>query len=320
MVGRRFAEPEPRLTFLSIFGPLSVMLLLMLWGAVVIVAFALIYYGLGSQFQAVDGPVNFGTLLYMSGSTFLTLGLGDISSPHPFDRLLIIAEAATGYVFLSLIITYMPLLDQAYAAREVGSLLIGSRAGSPPGAIRLLHRYTRAEHDDILRGNLREAERWMAETIQSHLSHPVVSFYRAQHFGQSWLVSLTTMLDTCALLIVSGRGLPREQARLTYGMGLRLLADLARALGVPVAPPVRWRLTADDLPNLRAALDAAGIPLTLGPDEGATLLLLSQRYDVYLHALSSWLMISLPGWISPTGVGLAETVSDKRVASDPIGV
>ena len=110
----------------------------------------------------------------MSGSTFLTLGLGDVTSPHPFDRFLVIIEAATGFVFLGLIITYMPLLDQAYSSREVGSLLIMSRAGSPPSAIRLLRRYAGTDHHEVLRGNLREGERWMAEILQSHLSHPVL--------------------------------------------------------------------------------------------------------------------------------------------------
>jgi hypothetical protein len=61
--GERIRDREVRLTFLSIYGPISVMLLLLLWGVLVIVAFALIYYGLGSQFRAATGPVDFGTLL-----------------------------------------------------------------------------------------------------------------------------------------------------------------------------------------------------------------------------------------------------------------
>ena len=63
-----------------------------------------------------------------------------------------IFESATGLIFLGLIITYMPLLDQAYASREVGNLLIRSRAGTTPSAIRLLHRYAGTDHSEILRG------------------------------------------------------------------------------------------------------------------------------------------------------------------------
>jgi hypothetical protein len=39
--------------------------------------------------------------------------------------------------------------------------------------------------------------------------------------------------------------------------------------------------------------------LRLGPTEGTELLRLNHRYDVYLHAMSRWLMITLPPWIPP---------------------
>jgi hypothetical protein len=302
-VGRRIRQPGLRLSFLAIYGPLSVMLLLALGAGLLIAAFALIYHGLGRRFQAAGGSVDFGTLLYMSGSTFLTLGLGDVTSPDPIVRLFMILEAGTGYTFLALVITYMPLLDQAYGSREVGNLLIHSRAGRPPGAVQLLRQYPGADRSEILRSNLREAERWMAEILQSHLSHPVLSFYRAQHLGQSWLVSLTTVLDSCALLIAGGGGLPAVQARPTYLMGIRLLEDLTHALGIAVDPRCRPRLSEDDLPALIAASEGAGLGLTLGPGENSELLRLVRRYDVYLLALSEWLVIPLPSWIPPKAAG-----------------
>ena len=70
-----------------------------------IVAFALIYHSLGPRFQAASGAVGFGTLLYMSASTFLTLGLGDVTSPGTIGRLFILLEAGTGYIDLGLSIT-----------------------------------------------------------------------------------------------------------------------------------------------------------------------------------------------------------------------
>ena len=93
-------------------------------------------------------------MVYMSGSTFLTLGIGDITSTDPTARTFMILETATGYIFLGLIITYMPLLDQAYRAPQVGNLLIHSRAGRPPGAIKLLHRYASPDRMEIFRDNL----------------------------------------------------------------------------------------------------------------------------------------------------------------------
>ena len=217
--GRRVSPPDRQLIFLAIYGPISVMVLLILWGGLMILAFTLIFQGMGPRFQGGTGPLGFGAMLYMSASTFLTLGLGDVTSTDPIARFFIILEAGTGYVFLGLIITYMPVLEQAYGSREVGNVLIHSRAGHPPGAIKLLHRYSAPDRQDLLPSNLREGERWMAEILQSHLSHPVLSFYRAQHWGRSWLVSLTTLLDSCAMLIVGWRGTPRRagEAHLSHG-------------------------------------------------------------------------------------------------------
>jgi hypothetical protein len=152
----------------------------------------------------------------------------------------------------------------------------------------------------------------MAETLQSHLCHPVLSFYRAQHPGRSWLVSLATVLDSCALLIVGGEGFPAAQARLTYRMGVRLLEDLTEALGIPVDPRCRVRLTEADLPALVEATKASRLTPTLGPATAPELLRLVRRYDRHLVTLAAWLVIPLPSWITP-----AEPVQERGTAAEP---
>jgi len=301
-VARRISQNELRLSFLSVYGPISVMLLLILWAGLMIVAFALIYHTMGQRFQASVGPADFGTLLYMSGSTFLTLGIGDVTSADPIGRLFMILEAGSGLIFLGLVITYMPLLHQAYASREVYNLLVHSRLGGSPVAINLLHRYTGPDRAEILRGHLRDAERWMAETLQSHLAHPVLSFYRAQHWGESWLVSVATIMDTSTLVIVGGEGLPAAQARLTYQMGVRLLKDLTHALAIQIDSNCPTRVAEADIPAIAAAMQAAGLSLKLEQMRTLELLRLSREYEVYLVALSHWLMFPLAGWLPPKPV------------------
>jgi hypothetical protein len=315
-IGRRLTNPQVQLAFLAIYGPVSVILLLILWGGLMILAFTFIYQGLGARFESAAGPVGFGALFYTSASTFLTLGLGDVTSPEAIGRFFVIMEAGSGFIFLGLMISYMPLLDQAYGLREVGNQLILSRAGRPPNGIRFLLRYTDPGHSDILRGTLREAERWMAEILQTHLSHPVLSFYRAQRTGQSWLVSLTIVLDGCALLIVSGQGLPAAQARITYRMGLRLLQDLSHALGLKVEPVGRARLTDEELPQILASLEGSGLSLNLPPNASAALVRLVRRYDVYLSVLSSWLVIPLPSWTPIHGRGEDTLAGDDLIGWD----
>ena len=127
----------------------------------------------------------------------------------------------------------------------------------------------------------------------------MLSYYRAQHWGQSWLVSLTTILDSCALLLVGGEGLAAAQARLTYRMGLHLLQDLFAALAIPSDPATRGRLADADIPALIAASRASGLQLNLDNAATTELLRLVSRYDVELVELSGYLLIPLPSWIPP---------------------
>jgi hypothetical protein len=313
-IGRRIAQRDLQLSFLAIYGPISVVMLLVLWAGLMILAFALIYQGLGTRFQAESGETTFGTLLYTSGSTFLTLGIGDVTTTDPLGRLLMIVEAASGFTFLGLVISYMPVLEQAYGTRETGSLLIHSRVGTPPSAFQYLRRYSSPDRLEVLRGNLRDGERWMAGILESHLSHPVLSFYRAQHFGESWLVALTTLLDCCALLIVGGRGVAAEQAKLTYVMGVQLLKDLVRAVGITADVEAGMRLPETDLPAVLAAAEKAKVTLTLDPRSTQELLRLVRQYDVHLAALSDWLVIPLPPFIPPFGEGF-DSASERSTES-----
>ena len=91
-------------------------------------------------------------------------------------------------------------------------------------------------------------------------------------------------------------------------MGLRLLKDLTDALGITVDPQCRTRLTEADLPTFRAALKASGLTLTLGPEASNQLLRLVRQYDVYLFALSAWLVIPLPSWIPTIHGGQGQTI------------
>src|SRR5215469_2822945 len=64
-----------RETFLSFFGPLSLILLLATWAFGLVFGFALLEWGAGSLTVAGStSPTTFGDALYMSGSTFFTLG------------------------------------------------------------------------------------------------------------------------------------------------------------------------------------------------------------------------------------------------------
>src|SRR5262249_57603766 len=112
---------------------------------------------------------------------------------------------------------------------------------------------------------LAEWERWSAELLESHLSYPMLSYYRSQHENQSWVGALTAILDTSALLIAAVDGPDGYQARLTFAMARHAAVDLGLVFQTPPRPPATDRLPEADLVRLREALRGAGLPLRDGP-------------------------------------------------------
>src|SRR3954447_20111131 len=108
-----------RETFFCFYGPLSLILLLVTWAALMVLGFALIYYSMGSPFHDGTQKADLRTDLYVSGTTIFTLGLGDVTPQSRLSRELIILEAGTGFGFLAVVMGYFPVLYAAFSRREV---------------------------------------------------------------------------------------------------------------------------------------------------------------------------------------------------------
>jgi hypothetical protein len=315
-IARRLHPVSRRDNFLSYYGPLSLLLLLAIWAVGLTTGFALVHWGFGDLLVGPEGAVNFGGALYMSGSTFFTLGIGDVASRTTFGRFMTVVEAGTGIAFLALVIGYLPVIYQAFSRREVSISLLDARAGSPPTAAELLRRHgglhdmhasapTNGHPADTPRDPepvvafLREWERWSSELLESHLSYPVLAYYRSQHDNQSWLAALTVLLDACALVLVGVDGIPSRPARLAFAMARHAAVDLSQILGTPPRPPRADRLPPAELAELRAALAEVGMPLRFGPEADRKLAEIRAKYEPYVNALAEHLLIALPPWMPP---------------------
>ncbi|HTU20901.1 MAG TPA: potassium channel family protein [Gemmataceae bacterium] len=294
-LSRVFAAPKRRETFLSLFGPLSLLGLFSSWVVGLIVAFALLHWSLGTPLLKPAGPVEELTeLLYFSGITFFTIGYGDVVPAHGLGRFLAVVEGGIGFGFLAIIIGYTPVLYQAFSRREVVISLFDARAGSPPSAGQLLLRI--APHFDAGAASnaLAEWERWAAELLESHLSFPVLSFYRSQHDNQSWLAALTTILDTCALIMAAAPGKSLFQAQLTFAMARHAAVDLALVMHTPPRPVEPDRLPSDAWQQLCEQLHAAGLEVRQGPAVEAKLSELRGMYEPFVNALAHFFQFQLP--------------------------
>lgn len=292
---------QRRETWLSYFGPLSLILLLSVWAGVLIFGFALLYWALGSSILATDGGTGFLNDLYLSGTTFFTLGLGDVLPHSSPARLLVVVESGMGFAFLALIIGYLPALNQSFARREVSISLLDARAGSPPSASEMLRRHGSERGRESLQKLLNEWERWSAEFLEGHLSYPVLAYFRSQHDNQSWLAALTAILDTCALVMAGLEGTCERQAELTFAMARHAVVDLSLVFKTRPHEPYHDRLPAKMLEELRTLVAGTGQRLGDGDAFEERLRELRHLYEPYVYALSLHFEISLPPWIGKEG-------------------
>jgi hypothetical protein len=289
-------SPGRRENFLGYFGPLSLLFLLALWACGLIFGFALLQYGAGEHVMIGNEPVTFGRVIYLSGSTFFTLGYGDIIPTSELARMLAVLESGMGFGFLGVVIGYLPTIYSSFSRREIQISLLDARAGSPPTAAEMLIRLGTCGHlDDIFR----EWEHWAAEVLESHISYPPLGFFRSQHINQSWLGALAMMLDTTALVSAGIDGIAKEQAKLTFAVARHAMVDLAQLINAQYDPLDADRLGDGQMGRLRQSLSDHG----LRPEDGAkseeTLAHLRSLYEPYALAMARNLPITLPPWIHP---------------------
>ncbi len=286
-----------RETALGYFGPLSMIALLGIWALSLIFAFALLQFGGGEHLAAGNQPITFTLLLYHSGETFFTLGYGDVTPASNFSRALSVFEAGMGFAFLAVVIGYLPTIYTAFSRREIEISLLDARAGSPPSAAELLSRTLSSVDRGTLDRVLHDWERWAAEVLESHLSYPVLSFYRSQHSNQSWLGALTVILDATALVIAGIDGVSSEQARWTFKMARHAVVDLAQVVNAHYDPTAPDRLSEEDLAQIRTQLADKGLKLGYGAQVEEKLHELRMKYEPYVIGIARNLYIPLPPWI-----------------------
>jgi hypothetical protein len=296
---RWMRSTKRRETFLSYYGPLSLLALFAVWFVGLVFGFALLHWGVGSALNAGPNKTpSFETDLYMSGTTFFTLGLGDVTPLTRLARVITVAEAGMGFGVLAIVVAYLPVLYGAFSRREVNISLLDARAGSPPSVLELLRRHAQSDNLKQLSEYLRDWESWAAELMESHLSYPVVCYFRSQHNNQSWLAALTTVLDACALILAYTIGECQWQARLTFAISRHALVDLAQVFRVPPSSAAADRLPQQQLEHLLELLTAAGLSLVRSDEADKKFEYLRKMYEPFAHGLGQRLAMTLPAWLT----------------------
>ena len=298
---RLFARPglpyERRDRVMTLYAPISLMVLLATWLAIVITGYTLMYWGLGGRSMR--------EAFSLSGSAVLTLGFG-----RPSDlpaTVLVFTEAAMGLVLLALLITYLPSIYGVFSRRE--NLVAGMevRGGTPPSAVEILRRAWRTDGLSKINVLWRRAEQWFLEIQETHMSFPAVVFFRSPEPDHSWVTAAGAILDSASIL-VSTVDLPRDpNAAYCIRAGYLALRRIATFFGIPFDPdphpddPIS--ISRDEFDDVCEALSADGVPLVSDLDQAwRDFVGWRVNYDRVLIALAGLTMAPYAPWSSDRSI------------------
>jgi len=281
-VARRLS-PSSADTLLGFFGPLALLVNLIVWSLALLIGYGLLEY-------AVAGNPFWPRFLISSGVFLSAEGVSGSTAVHIIE----LAEAATGLGVLFIVIGYMPSVYSSFSRRETAVSQLATRGGSPPAAATLLHRAAGRDRWRDLERDLRAWEEWAAELMETHLSYPLLMWYRSQHVNQNWLAALTAMVDVAAFVKATVASDDTEAADLTFRIGRHALADLA--LQLHLEPVSVDRLSDADFEDLFAVVERSTVANVDRETARRKLDRLRREYEPNAQALSEFLVLDLPPW------------------------
>lgn len=246
---------------MALYGPVSLLVLLVTWLTLVIAGYTLMFWGLaGGSFRGA---------FELSGSAILTLGFG-----RPTDlpaTILVFTGAALGLILLALLITYLPSIYAVFSRRE--NLVAGMevRAGSPPSAVEILRRAWRVDELSKISVLWRRAEQWFLEIQETHTSFPAVAFFRSPEPEHSWVTAGGAILDSASILL-SAVDLPRDpNAAYCIRAGYLSLRRVAAFFRIPFDPEPQAddpiSIAREEFDQACQSLAEQGLPLVADRDQ-----------------------------------------------------
>ncbi len=231
LVHRNSSQAEVR-TLRSLYAPVSLVSLPLVWMIFMVIAFTFVFWGTGNE--------TFQRAFEHSASSLTTLGF---SEPNGTGKIVIaFVEATIGLGLVALLISYLPTIFTAYNSREKGINRLRPIAGAPPNATQLLqtlHRIGSLEGIDFWRA---QAD-WLLDLEQTHTAFPVLTYFPETHTDHSWVATVGSLLDAAALVVATtddeGDEVYQDAEKgpiMVVVYGLPLIVRIARAANVPLPP------------------------------------------------------------------------------------
>ncbi len=295
----RFAgDYETRDKIMAWYGPITLLLLPILWMAIVLIGFGLLFVVAVPELNMLES-------LEASGSSLFTLGF--VRPENHVGQLLAFTESAIGLTLLALVISYIPTIYGAFSRREVSVAMLSYRAGNPPSASDLLIRAHRIGTLTDLNDLWTEWQRWFAELEETHTSLAVLNFFRSPDPNRSWITASGTVLDAAALhmSVVAVPFQPMAGLCIRSGfMSLRAIGTFFRIsyeTEVSAATPIS--VSRAEFDGVVEQLRAAGLPIKMDPEAMWTDFCgWRANYDAVVVGLASAIAAPYAAWVSDRSI------------------
>ena len=258
---RRAGSYVGRDRILAYAAPLSLILMLLTWLALLFVGYALMLYAFSA--------LSWASALREAGSSLFTLGFA--STDRGQLTALDFLAALTGPLVVGLLVGYLPSIYASYNRREVEVALLHARAGEPNWGPELLARFSAVATVEELPGLWSEWERWAADVSESHVNYPVLTYVRSAQPMRNWLIALLSVMDSAAINLSLNPQLPQGPARYALREGFVAIRDIARAEGIAVTedpdPAEPIDVTPEEFARVCAMLASVGYQMARTPEE-----------------------------------------------------
>ena len=222
-------DPDRRENLLGMYAPALLITMLVMWVAALVLGFGAIFFALRGDLR--PQPANFWTAAYYAGTSFLTLGFGDVVATSGLTRALSLMAAALGLGTFAVVVAFLFSIFGAYQKREAFLVALRERTGAPPSGVGFLVRHAEMRMLDALPQTFRDAELWMAEVMETHLAYPILIYFRSSHDEQSWIGTLGALLDASSLLITTVDAEGTGPAKMLNRLGRHLVGDFSTYFG-----------------------------------------------------------------------------------------